>query len=596
MFRKVYTYLKRQTLPTSLLLKNRLLVERQWKHRRIMSNFGTTFRNSKWSDYSSQNITPRMNIQLFSLILKVFNLLLILILISVGSVCWYTLYLSFSSTPYFPSEVLYELLEGFVGSIVAACQLVPIYGLLLLHLVVEYGLVTLFLAWSTSTLPKFFDNQSYTQGVVPSELNPLHHTYSDQFTLALPLQRNIPILTIYEILRSSILVRPQLEVHQLNPYAWMMSNTSQTVTGGYTNTLINDSNRWALTSIYQEKGKLETLDRAISGPFYLPSLDYNFLTLVHELPELQFTTTHLRTGLKLNKSIRWLYRYSMLHRKSIKRTHFLTLTKRFIASGFYGENMTNRNLWAAGTLSPTTFNSSKVASIVGAQYKLLYGNWRRQGTSNDSNLLFGSQTPLTHRDLVFPQLQFIERSFYFVLKRLHFFDTLPTTFFSSTVKLDTTPSQTENQTTKLMARRSLHWIMFEGLMSSPSLTLPNLNFDIRTSDVNWTDRRNAPWGTIFDTFVTTQDLTLWHETMCTTIFDLISYTPTKTSAYYYNITAPTSPVVDSVLGASAPRFTRLSTPNRSSQGLRPLLWLSGLEFSLLSDLRLLTTLYNPKLK
>ena len=57
MFKRLYNWLKLKTLPSSILFKNRLFVERDSKHRRIMSNFGLTFRNSKWSEYAIKKIT-----------------------------------------------------------------------------------------------------------------------------------------------------------------------------------------------------------------------------------------------------------------------------------------------------------------------------------------------------------------------------------------------------------------------------------------------------------------------------------------------------------------------------------------------------------
>jgi hypothetical protein len=46
-FNKIYSNFKAKMLPPSLNSKNRLFIERDSKHRRITSNIGTTFRNSK---------------------------------------------------------------------------------------------------------------------------------------------------------------------------------------------------------------------------------------------------------------------------------------------------------------------------------------------------------------------------------------------------------------------------------------------------------------------------------------------------------------------------------------------------------------------
>nr|AEV66645.1 ccmF_ii [Oxytricha trifallax] len=57
LFFKLYNWLKYKTLPSSFLFKNRLFIERDSKHRKIMNNFGLVFRNSKWSDYANNNVT-----------------------------------------------------------------------------------------------------------------------------------------------------------------------------------------------------------------------------------------------------------------------------------------------------------------------------------------------------------------------------------------------------------------------------------------------------------------------------------------------------------------------------------------------------------
>ena len=56
LFSLVYTWIKYKMSPPSIVALNRLFVERDSKHRRITSNLGLTFRNSKWSGYARTNI------------------------------------------------------------------------------------------------------------------------------------------------------------------------------------------------------------------------------------------------------------------------------------------------------------------------------------------------------------------------------------------------------------------------------------------------------------------------------------------------------------------------------------------------------------
>lgn len=83
LFQRLYNWIKYKTLPPSILFKNRLFIERDSKHRRIFSNFGLTFRNSKWSNYSLYNIKLSFKNSFFKYIfLFIFILFLIYILIN----------------------------------------------------------------------------------------------------------------------------------------------------------------------------------------------------------------------------------------------------------------------------------------------------------------------------------------------------------------------------------------------------------------------------------------------------------------------------------------------------------------------------------
>jgi hypothetical protein len=60
MFKILYNWLKFKTLPPSILFTNRLYLERESKTRKITTNLGLTFRNSKWSEYLRTDINPNL--------------------------------------------------------------------------------------------------------------------------------------------------------------------------------------------------------------------------------------------------------------------------------------------------------------------------------------------------------------------------------------------------------------------------------------------------------------------------------------------------------------------------------------------------------
>jgi len=72
---------KYKTLPPSVLFKNRLYIERDSKHRRILSNFGLNFRNSKWANYETYNVKNQFRSAYFKYFLNFFVFIFIVFLL-----------------------------------------------------------------------------------------------------------------------------------------------------------------------------------------------------------------------------------------------------------------------------------------------------------------------------------------------------------------------------------------------------------------------------------------------------------------------------------------------------------------------------------
>jgi hypothetical protein len=95
------------TLPPSVLFLNRLYVERDSKHRRVTSNLGLTFRNSKWSSYARVNINIGSQNSYVTFLSK-----FITFLILVEGILKFTVYYNISSlqSPFYTS--LWFLLDA----------------------------------------------------------------------------------------------------------------------------------------------------------------------------------------------------------------------------------------------------------------------------------------------------------------------------------------------------------------------------------------------------------------------------------------------------------------------------------------------------
>ena len=83
LFQRFYNWIKHKTLPPSFLFKNRLFVERNSKNKRIFSNFGLTYRNSKWSSYSNNNIKINFK-KYFTFFFSIFFILFIIYILFIN--------------------------------------------------------------------------------------------------------------------------------------------------------------------------------------------------------------------------------------------------------------------------------------------------------------------------------------------------------------------------------------------------------------------------------------------------------------------------------------------------------------------------------
>ena len=75
LFKRIFNWLKLKSITPSTLYRNRLFIERDSKKRRVMSNFGLTFRNSKWTDYSLNNVSLKSIERSKSLLFNTFSAL-----------------------------------------------------------------------------------------------------------------------------------------------------------------------------------------------------------------------------------------------------------------------------------------------------------------------------------------------------------------------------------------------------------------------------------------------------------------------------------------------------------------------------------------
>lgn len=176
---------------------------------------------------------------------------------------------------------------------------------------------------------------------------------------------------------------------------------------------------WNLYEIESENNQNSFLIKSKIGFFYtlLNYENYNHLFFkYHELWGLNF---FLKNQLISAKWSRWLYRYSVLHRKSLKNSHKLTIAKKLINSGFYDNNFFYRNIWNSEYFSKS-LTKLDISNIFNSFYKNLYiGN--SLSSVNEKKISFGFSL---NQKLVLQNFSFMENSFFFFLKRFFFLNTL----------------------------------------------------------------------------------------------------------------------------------------------------------------------------
>jgi hypothetical protein len=135
------------------------------------------------------------------------------------------------------------------------------------------------------------------------------------------------------------------------------------------------------------------------------------------------------------KWMRWLYRYSILHRNVINYSHKITNVKKLLSSGFFSSNLTQNNLWASNLMTTSTGRDTFVNA-----WSSLYGD-----TFTPTQLAPGlnvlNSSSLSSNKL--NNLNFYEQSYFFYLHRFDLFSSLPTLSISS--NFTQRPAETNNK-------------------------------------------------------------------------------------------------------------------------------------------------------
>ena len=427
LFSKVFNWLRYKTLPPSFLFLNRLFLERDSKHRRVMSNLGLTFRNSKWSPYARTNVTIADKRTYLNLALTLFGLLVALLVTlnfnslydsswvqsRVAGLLWFItdadLYLKTALTSSFICLVHTSLMSlrakilPFNETPMDSPSTVTLTNSGVRSLTRRHK--SLLYVWLTNNLESDQFDSLYD---AKSSLSPT--LYKSLFSLSFLLNQSTAVHSNQQFETRNTL-SPSSDFQMLSlEFELFKSKDNFQQTRSF-NTMAN----WSLSSIHTELSHTNPEITTPKGLFYMPDFSTAQLNrVVNSLPELSPLKTSVDNQLTLIRWNRWLYKYSVLHRSSIKAAARITDAKKLLNTGFYDSSLFSRNLWASPTLG--TSSDSETTALLGSLHRSLYGDYRNLYQISSPTLTPGSNYLATSNVKL---LNFYESSYYWWAQRAY---------------------------------------------------------------------------------------------------------------------------------------------------------------------------------
>ena len=491
LFQRLYNWIKYKTLPPSVLFKNRLFIERDSKHRRIFSNLGLTFRSAKWSNYEMYNLKSQFqwfyfrflfwiisfailgfvtwNFSSYYISYYFFNTVSFLFWMSIDT---FDYYLSFSiwMTTFTMSMVANMIYSYFFFNNFAKKKDVNKYftnrfftDMRLLKKLSdkEKSLKREELSWilySWVINPNSVNHDLALEEVFNIKQNKLWwDTYYDFFIKLFKLTHllnltnvRFSIFGLDEAFRRISLSQANFDRNGFlsylnnnkltNEYAgitlWYILSRqknyfNQKLSSSKSLNYLNQKFEWNLYNFHIETEKYNYLLKTRAGLFFFANLNFKDLSkILSNYPELWPISDFLKNQTNAAKWNRWLYKYSILHRKILKNSHKITVAKRLLNSGFYDTKLFNKNIWASETLKKYT-----VPTFLNNTFNVYYNSFFKPITFDQLYIRNPSilQNSSSYNNLNL--LKFYENSYFWFLKRFYFFNTLASNKIKSSVAL-----------------------------------------------------------------------------------------------------------------------------------------------------------------
>lgn len=476
LFFKLYNWLKYKTTPSSFLFKNRLFVERDSKHRKVMNNFGLVYRNSKWSNYENINVNSDFKDFYFKFFARFFLLLFGFFLFfssmfkdnSFFNSISFLFFLANDSVDYYVSFTLWSFLSFLTLSFNKLYLVIVNYKSTLGEKnfstypdngeldstqpvinssikVSKYDLNWLVYSWLGNVSSENKYGSHFVELLFDSNVSKTHWNMGFDFFFNLNLSSFFLNLHnkdfyFYKTLFKDMSANNSKNIVFFFDNTDLMKNHFDSLFSfnfksygekknnfSSYNNLTHTGSNWNLNNLSFSDFNYIGLDKNKHGSFYINNYTYtNFLNTIDfkNINDLFYKnlilSESLKSSLNFGKWNRWLYRYSLLHRKSIKFGQKLTFTKKLLDSGFYNSSIFKKNIWNSNIFNFKNMSSTHMTTFFDTyfnDYNVL--NFFNKSFINSSNKTFAfndSNSLLS--------LKFLESSYFWSLKRFFLFNGL----------------------------------------------------------------------------------------------------------------------------------------------------------------------------
>lgn len=553
LFKKLYNWIKYKTLPPSVLFKNRLFIERDSKTRRIFNNFGLTFRNSKWSSYSSYNINPSFKSKYFFFLLfigififsfKFFSLKLFFynffffIWLTIDSFDYYLsffLWILSAALTLFTNSLTSLLVNGDYKSSHSFKSTEKLYQNSTLN---SNNLSKQDLNWILYSWLSNNDTDDYEESyefLFDSEI--VTKFWNENFKFYIDLYRSVFFLNLdsknfnffffkknfynlnynlnYRDLFLSIekiTTKNNLFSIILNYYFNMQNINSSLnfhLSKHFKNSTLNSRFAWNLESFEN----ININDFSKNGIFYLNNLNFQNISTFLKNNDISFLFKNTFNDVSnVSKWDRWLYKYSLIHRKSVKTLNKLVNVKRSLRFDIIDKSFINKNIWISNYLKQNKnllflFNNFHSQPLFSLNNSFLINN-----TSNKINTL--------------KLFNFQDISYSWLIKRFYFFNSMNSNIYNLKTKNFNFMLNNKQLTNATLTQKKLflNYCNFYLLKNKESL-LTDISFTSSNTDLKeflFSNKNNLIFLNTKDSFIVNDDFDFFSKDLIQNLIYLTS--------------------------------------------------------------------------